>query len=201
MPKSSKPWPNVCAGPVPAERSRLWTIGHSNRGFAEFLDLLQAHGIRLVADVRSWPGSRRHPQFGRVALERGLEAVGIAYRHLPGLGGRRGPQALGTPSPNGFWEVPGFRNYADYALTPAFAEALEELIALGRAQPTAILCAEAHPSRCHRRIITDHLLARGIEVVHILDAGRSEPAEMTDAARIAPNGVVTYPPQQPGLFE
>ncbi len=201
MPKSSKPWPNGCAGPVIAEPPRLWTIGHSSREFATFLHLLQVHDIRLVADVRSWPGSRRHPQFGRQALERGLEAAGIAYRHLPGLGGRRGVQALGRPSPNRFWEVPGFRNYADYALTPAFAEALREVITLARAQPTAIMCAEAHPSRCHRRIITDHLLARGIEVVHILDAGRSEPAEMTDAARVGPDGVVTYPPLQPGLFE
>lgn len=183
-----------------AERPRLWTIGHSNRALEAFLHLLRAHDIRRVADVRSWPGSRRHPRFARTALERSLGAAGIAYRHLPGLGGRRGPQALGRPSPNGFWEVPGFRNYADYALTPPFAEALEDLVTLGRAQPTAILCAEAHPSRCHRRILTDHLLARGIEVVHILGPGRSEPAERADAARITPDGVVIYPPRQPGLF-
>ncbi len=201
MPKSSRTWPNACGNRRPAESLRLWTIGHANRSIDGFLALLAASDIALLADVRSWPGSRRHPHFAYEALDRSLAEAGIAYRHLPGLGGRRGRQPLGRPSPNGSWRPGGFRNFADYALTAPFADALAELLRLARDRPTAIMCAEADPARCHRRIITDHLLARGVTVFHILDATRIESARITDAARVNPDGVVTYPPQQPGLFD
>ncbi len=155
----------------------------------------------MLADVRSSPRSRRHPWFAGHALARRLEAAGIGYRHLPGLGGRRSRRHPDDVSPNGYWREAGFRAYADYATTPAFAAALEDLLLLARRHRTAMMCAEADPARCHRRIVTDHLLARAIAVRHILERGRIVPASMTDAARIAPDGVVTYPPPQRGLFD
>ncbi len=112
---------------------------------------------------------------------------------MPELGGRRGRQRLGRPSPNTHWRVEGFRNYADYALTPPFRRGLERLLALAREHPTAIMCAEALPFRCHRRIVSDHLLARGVAVIHILDPCRSEPARMDPAAVVTPDGTVIYP--------
>ena len=201
MPRSSRKWPSS-SGPQPVpDRPRLWTVGHSGRPLAVFLDLLRAEEIEVLVDIRSWPGSRRHPHFARVPLARALADVGIAYRHCPALGGRRSHQRLDRPSPNGFWQSEGLRNYADYALTPPFAEALAKLLALARRRRTAIMCAEARPANCHRRIVSDHLLARGAEVMHILDRDTIVIAETTDAARISPDGVVTYPPPQPGLFD
>lgn len=166
------------------------TVGHSTRTAGELLDLLGEHGIALLVDVRRFPGSRRHPQFGRDALEAALAGRGIAYRHEPDLGGRR---AALPDSPNNAWRVEAFRGYADYMGTPAFERALERLISLAGERPAAILCAEAVPWRCHRRLIADALVARGVEVRHILGPGRSEPHALHPDARVLPGGRLVYP--------
>jgi uncharacterized protein (DUF488 family) len=174
--------------------SAISTIGHSTRTAEELLDLLGEHGVALLVDVRRFPGSRRHPQFGRDALEAALAGRGIAYRHEPDLGGRR---AALPDSPNNAWRVEAFRGYADHMATPAFERALERLIALGSAlgaeRSVAILCAEAVPWRCHRRLIADALTARGVEVRHILAPGRSEPHALHPDARVLPGGRLVYP--------
>ncbi len=166
----------------------VYTIGHSTRPLDEFVALLHAHGIRQLADVRTVPKSRRHPHFAGEALDRSLASAGIAYRHFPGLGGLRKPR---RDSPNAAWRHEGFRGYADYMETPAFAEALEELIAFARAAPTAIMCAEAVWWRCHRQMIADALVARGVEVRHVTSAGAAAPHHLTRFARVE-DGRVTY---------
>jgi uncharacterized protein (DUF488 family) len=166
---------------------RLYTVGHSTRSDAQLVELLE--GIRLLVDVRTVPRSRRNPQFNREALAALLPAHGIAYRHAPALGGLRHPR---PDSPNGAWTVAGFRGYADWALGPEFAAALDELLAWAAAAPTTIMCAEAVWWRCHRRIIADWAMARGAEVVHILASGKTEPATLTPFARVV-DGRVVYP--------
>jgi uncharacterized protein (DUF488 family) len=153
--------------------------------------LLQAHGVDVVADVRRFPGSRRNPQFGRDALRETLAAPGIDYVHLPALGGRRG--APRPDSPNGAWRVAAFRAYADAMGDPEWLEGLGTLEALAGARPLAYMCAEAVPWRCHRRLISDALVARGWIVKHILAEGRVEPHTLHEAARIDPEGRLTYP--------
>ena len=169
----------------------VFTIGHSTRELDAFIALLEREGVRHVADVRRFPGSRRHPQFGRDALALALEGRGIAYSHHPSLGGRRSPR---PDSPNGAWRNAGFRGYADYMATPEFTDALERLLDVARAEPTAIMCAEAVPWRCHRSMIADALVARGVPVRHILDA-RTEPHRLTSFAVVRDGGIV-YPPEQ-----
>jgi uncharacterized protein (DUF488 family) len=173
-------------GPMPLT---VFTIGHSTRPFDEFLAMLRAHDVGRVADVRTAPGSRRHPQFGGAALEEALEAHRVAYRHVAALGGRRSPA---VDSPNGGWQNGSFRGYADHMATEAFTGALEELIAWSATAPTAIMCAEAVWWRCHRRLIADALVARGIEVRHILSSERAAPHELTPFARVEGERV-TYP--------
>ncbi len=138
----------------------IYTVGHSTRRLEEFLRLLSAHGVEGVVDVRRYPASRRHPHFAREALAGALAAAGIAYRHEPDLGGRRAPRG---DSANVGWKDAGFRGYADHMATTAFRAALERLIEFAEARPTAILCAEAVPSRCHRQLIADALTARGVD--------------------------------------
>ena len=156
-------------------------------------------GVDLLVDVRSFPRSRANPQFNIEALPAALAAAGVGYRHVKDLGGRRGRQDLGKPSPNGFWRSASFRNYADYALTPPFRAALVELLGLRREHTCAVMCAEAAWQRCHRQIIADWLLAAGAEVHHMVDATRVEPARLNPGAEILPDGAVTYPAplQQP----
>lgn len=167
-------------------------VGHSTRTLDAFLALLHEAGVRGIADVRRFPASRRHPHFNRENLAATLPAAGIAYRHFPVLGGRRGK---GDPqSPNGWWEIEAFRNYADHALTPEFRRALADLRAYGHAQPVAVMCAEALWWRCHRRLVVDNLLAAGEPVTHLLDAGKHEPAHLSEGARVQPDGRVLYPP-------
>jgi uncharacterized protein (DUF488 family) len=166
----------------------IWTVGHSTRPLEAFLALLGAFGIRAVADVRRFPGSRRHPQYGRDALAAALAAHGIAYRWIPALGGRRNPR---PDSPNTGWRNPAFRGYADYTASAEFAAGLDELLALARGAPTAIMCAEAQWWRCHRSIIADVLRVRGIEVVHIADAKRCTVHPYTAPARIV-DGRLSY---------
>ena len=172
--------------------SSFFSIGHSTRTLAEFLAILDEAGVRAIVDVRRFPASRRHPQFNRENLEVSLPEAGIAYRHFPVLGGRRGKSD--PASPNGWWEIEAFRNYADHALTPEFRRALAELREYGRAQPVAVMCAEAVWWRCHRRLIVDNLLAAGEAVVHLLDRGKSEPAQLSEGARVQADGRVSYPP-------
>ena len=177
----------------------VYTIGHSTRLLVEFTALLRAAGVTPIVDVRAFPMSRRHPQFNKDALSTTLPAAGVDYRHLPALGGRRHRQK-GTPSRNGLWKVEAFRNYADYAETAAFASAISELDALARELPTAFMCAEAVWWQCHRRLITDYLLARGWTVVHILGEGQQQRASMTEGAVVHGDGTIEYPPPQPSML-
>ena len=172
----------------------IYTIGHSTREFSQFLELLQAHGVTQVADVRRYPASRRHPQFAQEAMGRALVDVGIAYRHEADLGGRR---VARRDSLNTAWRSPAFRGYADYMETAPFQAALSSLIAEARTQPTAILCAEAVPWRCHRQLIADALVARGETVGHILDTAHPEPHRLSAHAQILSGTLVRYPAGPP----
>lgn len=147
------------------------TVGHSTRSLEELLALLDGHGLRAVADVRAIPASRRHPQFVREPLAAALAVHGVQYAWLPALGGRRRPR---PDSPHVAWRNPQFRGYADHMDTPDFARGLADLLALAREQPTVVLCAEAVPWRCHRQLVADALVARGIEVRHV--TGPAAPA-------------------------
>ncbi len=185
--------PSTAAAP-PA----LHTIGHGNRGLAAFLALLAEAGVRRVVDVRRHPVSRRHPHFARRALAGALADAGLDYVHMEDLGGRR-PLPAGLPADVAGLRDPGLRAYAVWAQGPRFAAALARLIRLAAERPTAILCAEVDPARCHRRVLTDHLLARGVRVLHILAPGRIVPATPSPEAEIR-GGRVRYPPPVPDLF-
>ncbi len=171
----------------------FFTIGHSTRLLPEFLALLKAAEVALVVDVRTVPRSRRNPQYNEDALPDALAREGIAYQHLPELGGLRGRQSKIEPPVNGFWDNASFHNYADYALSPAFAAGLTRLRQLGHAKPCAIMCAEAVWWRCHRRIIADYLIAAGESVFHILGPHHTEPAKLTEGAQMSADGTVVYP--------
>ncbi|MEZ5074683.1 MAG: DUF488 domain-containing protein [Solirubrobacterales bacterium] len=168
----------------------IYTIGHSTHPVATFIAMLDAHGIETLVDVRTAPGSRRNPQFGKQALRQELAAAGIDYCHAQRLGGLRRPDA---DSVNGGWRNESFRGYADYMQTGEFTSALDELAELAGRGRAAIMCAEAVPWRCHRSLIGDALLARGIPVIDILPGARSRPHALTPFARVA-GATVTYPP-------
>lgn len=181
----------------------IFTIGHSTRGLDELIGLLREHAVDVLIDVRAIPRSRHNPQFNQEALSAALSAAGIAYRNPKVLGGMRA-EMHGADSPNQFWKAGGFRNFADYAMTPLFRVALTKLEDLAVDYRPAIMCAEAHWTKCHRRIITDYLLADGFAVEHIVAPGKTEPAEMTPAAVRAEAGALRYPadpaaPRIPGL--
>jgi uncharacterized protein (DUF488 family) len=185
---------------------RIWTIGHSTRSIEEFISLLKENEIKLLADVRSWPGSKRYPQFNREALAKSLNAHGIRYEHFPELGGRRKPNA---DSRNTAWRNASFRGYADYMEAEEFHKGVERLLAFARNDglgsrrndrdgsetvtpwSAAIMCAEAVWWRCHRSLISDYLKVRGIEVMHILDTNKVEPHPFTSAAHII-DGTLSY---------
>ena len=171
----------------------ICTIGHSNRSFDEFAGLLREAGVQRLLDVRAFPNSRTHPQFNQDVLPGELAACGISYEHLPALGGRRRKSTTVPVDVNAFWTHPSFHNYADYALSSPFRAGLDRLIAEGRQQRCAVMCSEAVWWRCHRRIITDYLLARGVAVIHILGPGHREPARLTEGARLQADGTVVYP--------
>ena len=171
---------------------RIWTVGHSTRSAQEFAQILLAHEIAVLVDVRTFPGSRRYPQFNKSALEESLAECGIRYRHEPRLGGRRTPR---KDSHNTAWRNAGFRGYADYMETPEFDAGIKELLELARTQRAAIMCAEALWWKCHRSLIADYLKAAGHEVIHIVDARKTEEHPFTSAARIV-EGKLTYA----GLF-
>lgn len=168
--------------------SIVWTVGHSSRPLEVFLGLLERYGIRTVADVRRFPGSRRQPHYAQAALPRPLATAGIEYHWLPALGGRRKPR---RDSPNTAWRNASFRGYADYIGTPAFEGGLQELLSLAARGPTAMMCAEAVWWRCHRALIADVLCARGLKVFHILDERQCVAHPLTSAARIV-DGRLSY---------
>jgi uncharacterized protein (DUF488 family) len=167
----------------------IYTIGHSTRASDELVDLLKAHGVAQLADVRSVPRSRRHPHFSIERLPAVLAQAAIAYRHFPQLGGMRKPRPDST---NIGWRHPGFRGYADHMTGQPFKAGLAALMIWGRDQPTAVMCAEAVWWRCHRQLIADALIARDVEVRHILTRAAPQPHGLTGFARIA-EGQVTYP--------
>lgn len=176
----------------------LYTVGHSTRSSEELLALLREAGAELVADVRAYPSSRRHPQFNRDALVDWLGAAGVGYRHMPGLGGRRSPVA---GSPNGGWREAAFQGYADHMRTPEFQAALAELERAARTTPTVIMCAEAVWWRCHRRLIADAFVARGWRVEHLGLDGAPAVHELTEFAVVGPDGSLSYPPAQGTLLD
>jgi uncharacterized protein (DUF488 family) len=171
--------------------SVVLTIGHSTRSLEELLELLEAHRLGHLADVRTIPRSRHNPQFNRDRLVRGLPRAGIGYTHMPALGGLRHAR---PDSPNQGWRNASFRGFADYMQTPEFEAGLGTLIEAAARARTAIMCAEAVPWRCHRSLIADALCARGIQVEHILSATRTEPHGLTAFAMIEGTRV-TYPPE------
>jgi uncharacterized protein (DUF488 family) len=166
----------------------VWTLGHSTRETDEFLELLAAHRIELIADVRRFPASRRLPQFTRAALDATLASRGIAYEWFQALGGRRRPD---PHSLNNGWRQAGFRGYADHVATEAFANGLFELLMLANGFRTAIMCAEVLWWRCHRRLIADVLTSLGVAVVHLRDLGPPEVHRLMAPARLI-RGRLTY---------
>jgi uncharacterized protein (DUF488 family) len=172
----------------------IWTAGHSTRTLEDFLELLAAGGVQLLADVRRFPGSRRHPHFGQAPLAEALgQGAGIEYRHFEALGGRR--TARLPESPNTAWRVESFNAYADYMQSAEFRAALDELMEAGESAATAIMCSEALPQKCHRRLIADALVTRGWRVRHLLSPKRIEDHVLTPFARV--DGLeVTYPESQ-----
>jgi len=166
----------------------LWTVGHSTRPIEEFTQALNSFDIKVLVDVRSFPGSRRYPHFNRKQLSASLAAAGIEYQHLPELGGRRRAK---TDSLNMAWRNKMFRGYADYMETAEFRDGVARLLDVARTSRTTIMCAEAVWWRCHRSLISDYLKAKEVEVSHITAPGKSEPHRFTSAARIV-NGELSY---------
>jgi uncharacterized protein (DUF488 family) len=168
----------------------LLTVGHSTHEIDRFLRLLRSADVELVADVRRFPGSRRHPHFGAEALAGALDGAGIAYVHLPELGGRR---SVEPGSPNDGWEVAGFRGYADHLRTDEFAGGHRRLVALAREQRTAVMCAEGQPWRCHRRLIADVFMFDGWRVFHLMPTGRLDQHVPPPFACRGDDGLPVYP--------
>jgi uncharacterized protein (DUF488 family) len=173
--------------------STYFTIGHSTRPIAEFVEVLQEANVQLVADVRALPRSRTNPQYNSERLPATLAKFEIMYRHLSALGGRRRKARGIAPEINGFWRHDSFHNFADYAMSSAFRAGLVELRELGNERRCAIVCAETLWWRCHRRIIADYLIAAGDAVFHIFGPGHIEPATLTPAARLLPDGTLVFP--------
>lgn len=170
----------------------LYSFGHSTHSADEIVAILRAHGIERVADVRAYPGSRRHPHVGSAVMEGWLAEAGFGYVHMPALGGRRKPQ---PGSPNDGWENEQFRGYADHMRSGEFKDGLRELLALCADARTACMCAEAQWWRCHRRMICDAALVAGHPVLHIMSATKLVPHELTEFA-VVENGELTYPAPQ-----
>ena len=183
-----------------ADRPQLFSIGHGARTFDAFLALLRDAGIERVVDVRTAPGSRKHPHFGKDALRDALAGEGIAYVWEPDLGGFRTPK---PDSRHTAMRNAGFRGYADHMETETFRAARDRLVESSRGTPTAYMCAESVWWRCHRRMLSDSLLAAGHEVRHVMDRGKLEPHRLHPAARVEPGGTLVYDratDDQPELF-
>ncbi len=166
----------------------VWTVGHSTRTIEEFIDILRQHRIEILVDVRHFPGSRRFPHFGKIALHDALVAAGIRYEHLVELGGRR---PVRPDSRNVAWRNASFRGYADYTETQPFRDGVARLLEIARAGRTAFMCSEALWWRCHRSIIADYLRATGVEVFHILGARKVQAHPYTAAAQMV-DGHLSY---------
>ena len=160
---------------------KVWSVGHGTRPIEELVAVLREAGIKLLGDVRSIPGSRRHPQFGRSALIASLDTAGIGYVHLRGLGGRRD---AAPGSPHVALKVDAFRGYADHMASAEFAADYKHLVELARAGSTAFMCAETHWSKCHRRMLSDRLTVDGWSVVHLVSPDKSEPHLLWEVARV-----------------
>jgi uncharacterized protein (DUF488 family) len=167
---------------------RIWTVGHSTRSAEELVRILMAHEISTLVDVRTFPGSRRYPQFNKSALNESLASAEIVYKHEPRLGGRRTPR---KDSHNTAWQNAQFRGYADHMETDEFANGIKELLELARESQTAVMCAEAVWWRCHRSLIADYLKAAGHTVIHIIDERKIQEHPFTSAARIV-DGELSY---------
>ena len=167
----------------------VWTLGHSTKAWNEFLAMLSAHGIQAIADVRRFPGSRRHPHFGRELLEPALRDAGLDYLWLPQLGGRRSPK---PDSPHAGWRNAAFRGYADHLSSIEFADGMTRLMALAARKRTAIMCSEAVWWRCHRGLVSDVLKLRGVQVLHIESAAPAREHPWTPPARVE-QGRLSYP--------
>ena len=165
----------------------IYSVGHGTRPIEEFVEVLRTAEVRTLADIRSAPGSRRHPQFGQAALATSLTEAGIEYVHLRGLGGRRD---AAPDSPNVALQVDAFRGYADHMSTDEFAEDYARLVAIAREGSTAYMCAETLWWRCHRRLLSDRLTVDGWDVVHLLSPGKSEPHRIWDVARVVDGRLV-----------
>ncbi|MGH9415540.1 MAG: DUF488 family protein [Terriglobales bacterium] len=172
----------------------VYTLGHSTRPLDDFLALLAAHGVGQILDVRTVPKSRHNPQFAQSALERSLPAAGVAYHHLARLGGLRHAR---PNSANTGWRNASFRGFADYMQTPEFASGLEELEGLARERPSAILCAEAVPWRCHRSLIADALTVVGWRVLDIIGAGAPRPHRLTPFLHVVEGKLLYAEGEQP----
>lgn len=173
--------------------SPYFTIGHYNHSLQEFVLLLTGAGVQRLVDVRKLPGSRANPQFDGSALQDSLAPFQISYCRIASLGGLRGKRSSVPASVNGYWTNQSFHNYADYALSAEFQDGLAELLSLGAHQRCAIMCAEAVWWRCHRRIISDYLITRGMIVIHIMGEGRLEPAQLSSGAVLQADGRIDYP--------
>ncbi|KVE94540.1 DUF488 domain-containing protein [Burkholderia vietnamiensis] len=171
----------------------FYTIGHSNRTLDELVAMLRAVDVTLLVDIRKMTRSRTNPQFNEATLPDALAAADIGYEHIAELGGLRGKSRDVPDALNGFWTNRSFHRYADYALSPEFRAGLARLIALGEQQRCALMCSEAVWWRCHRRIVSDYLLARGETVLHIMGLNRVEPARITAGATVRDDGAVVYP--------
>lgn len=171
-------------------KTDIYTIGHSTRPIGEFIDILKGYGIERLIDVRSVPRSGHNPQFNERPLRVSMQAAGFDYIHMVGLGGFRKPVEGST---NGGWRNSAFRGYADYMQTPEFEENLDRLLDLAREKTTAIMCAEAVPWRCHRSLISDALIARGVMVTDIFDATTARVHEMSSFAVVEMSGRLSYP--------
>ncbi|MEO8528210.1 MAG: DUF488 domain-containing protein [Pseudolysinimonas sp.] len=169
---------------------RVFTIGHSTRGFEDVLAMLRSNGVTKLVDVRSYPSSRKFPQWNQNAIVEALPAD-IGYEWIRDLGGRRHTRA-GVVSPNGAWRVEAFRDYADYMGTEQFASGFSELLRVANESVPAIMCSEAVPWRCHRRLITDALIVAGVAVFDIMSASSTRQAMMDSFARVH-DGHITYP--------
>ena len=167
----------------------MWTVGHSTRSLPELTTLVRAHGVTLIADVRRFPRSRRHPHFNVETLPAALAGAGLGYVHLPGLGGLRREQ---PDSVNRGWRNPAFRGYADYMQTPEFAHELDRLQSLGGAGRVAVMCAEAVWWRCHRSLIADALVVRGVRAEEIIGPTRTQAHGLTAFAKVE-GQAITYP--------
>ncbi len=176
---------------TPRKLSTIWTVGHSNRSIEDFLALLQTNKIQALADIRRFPGSRRHPQFGQEQLPASLAHIGISYTHFGELGGRR---KVRPDSRNSNWKNPAFRGYADYMESEEFRAGIERLLRIAAGKLTAIMCAEALWWQCHRALISDFLKVRSIAIIHILGPNKTQDHPFTSAARIV-NGMLSYAPQ------